>query len=322
MPWLVGVDEAGYGPNLGPLVMSAVACRVPEDLARGDLWRVLAAAVRRPGERDDGRPLVADSKVVHAGPNGLAALELGVLASLRHRPSGQPLILRDFLGRLSPTAGPELAGEAWYAGRVALPSSCVGEACAAAAERIALACQAAGLEWGTARTVVVCPERFNAITERWNSKGAVLGEGLAELVRWACELPGGDREAVLLTVDKHGGRNAYAPMLQDAVPAGMIMAQHEGALRSSYHLMGGPRPMGFTFQPRADAEHFLVALASMVSKYLRELLMLEFNAFWQRHVPGLKPTAGYPGDAARFMDAIRPKAVELGLAESRIWRLR
>ena len=24
MPWVVGIDEAGYGPNLGPLVQAAV----------------------------------------------------------------------------------------------------------------------------------------------------------------------------------------------------------------------------------------------------------------------------------------------------------
>ena len=28
MPWIVGIDEAGYGPNLGPFVMTAVASRV------------------------------------------------------------------------------------------------------------------------------------------------------------------------------------------------------------------------------------------------------------------------------------------------------
>ncbi len=58
----------------------------------------------------------------------------------------------------------------------------------------------------------------------------------------------------------------------------------------------------------------------MTAKYLREVLMREFNAFWQRHVPGLKPTAGYPGDAARFLDAIRPAAQRLGIAEAALWR--
>jgi hypothetical protein len=58
----------------------------------------------------------------------------------------------------------------------------------------------------------------------------------------------------------------------------------------------------------------------MVSKYLRELLMREFNHFWQGHVPDLKPTAGYPADAARFFEAIRPAAERLGLSEAALWR--
>jgi len=77
-----------------------------------------------------------------------------------------------------------------------------------------------------------------------------------------------------------------------------------------------------TIQPRADSEHFCVALASMVSKYLREVLMSEFNRYWQGHVPELRATAGYPGDALRFFETIRPKVAELGIAESALWRRR
>jgi ribonuclease HII len=75
-----------------------------------------------------------------------------------------------------------------------------------------------------------------------------------------------------------------------------------------------------TFEPRADSGHFCVALASMVSKYVRELLMREFNAFWQQHVPNLEPTAGYPGDSRRFFKAIRKTAKQLGIAEKALWR--
>ena len=78
--------------------------------------------------------------------------------------------------------------------------------------------------------------------------------------------------------------------------------------------------MRLTFQPRAESAHFCTALASMVSKYVRERLMEEFNRFWLERTPGLKPTAGYPGDARRFFDAIRPTAERLGIAETALWR--
>jgi hypothetical protein len=74
MAWIIGIDEAGYGPNLGPLVMSSVACRVPDEQLDADLWRLLAAAVRRGGDRDDGRLVVDDSKVVYSTSRGLAGL--------------------------------------------------------------------------------------------------------------------------------------------------------------------------------------------------------------------------------------------------------
>ena len=319
MPWIIGIDEAGYGPNLGPLVMTSVACRVPEDLAGADLWQVLREAVRRAAEPDDGRLLVEDSKVVYSTARGLHALETGVLAALPPEPAAPDLSLARYLDGLAPAAVAELAGEPWYRGASALPVAAESAGCGAAAARFADASRQGRVAWGAVRSVVVCPPRFNGVLDRWGSKGAVLGEGLTELLRWNRDaLAGG--EALSFFVDKHGGRNTYAPMLQDALPDGVVLAQQEGLARSSYTVLGTGRDIRLTFQPRADAEHFCVALASMVSKYLREVLMLEFNRFWQGHVPGLKPTAGYPGDAARFFGAIRPAADRLGIAETALWR--
>jgi hypothetical protein len=48
--------------------------------------------------------------------------------------------------------------------------------------------------------------------------------------------------------------------------------------------------------------------------------MAEFNGFWREQVPGLRPTAGYPADARRFYEAIRPAAERLGIPEAALWR--
>jgi hypothetical protein len=50
------------------------------------------------------------------------------------------------------------------------------------------------------------------------------------------------------------------------------------------------------------------------------LLMGEFNRYWEKHVPGVKPTAGYPGDAARFLKDITPAVQRLGISETALWR--
>ena len=63
MAWIVGIDEAGYGPNLGPFVMTVGGLPGPDDaLADACLWQALRPAVRRAADADDGRLAVDDSK--------------------------------------------------------------------------------------------------------------------------------------------------------------------------------------------------------------------------------------------------------------------
>jgi ribonuclease HII len=318
MPWLIGVDEAGYGPNLGPFVMTAVACRLPEELAGVNLWRVLRKAVRRCRHKSDGRLLIDDSKLVYTSADGLGALEAGALTI--HRPAHLPsLRLREFVQALAGDCCADLDNECWYTGQTALPVGADSDRLADLEETFHEACRDTGIAWAPLRSVVLPPRPFNDLVDRWGTKGAVLAHALAELLR--CE-PGDDTEPIALVIDKHGGRNYYAAMLQEAIPDGMVVAQEESAGRSVYRVLGRSRPLSFTFQPRADAEHLCVALASMVSKYLRELFMREFNEFWLEKLPGLEPTAGYPGDARRFYDAIRPTAKRLGVEERVLWRSR
>src|ERR1700693_3491613 len=66
MAWIVGIDEAGYGPNLGPFVMSSVACRIPDDCAALDLWDVFSQVACRHSDPPGERFVVADSKLVYS----------------------------------------------------------------------------------------------------------------------------------------------------------------------------------------------------------------------------------------------------------------
>jgi hypothetical protein len=220
---------------------------------------------------------------------------------------------------MCPESLADLRGEAWYSGTTTVPAEVPINELSTLVSCFGSACATAGIRWGLVRSVLVCPPRFNGLLDEWGSKGAVLAHGMTELLRTNVRAIGGE-EPLHFFIDKHGGRNTYAAMLQHALPDGMVVALEEGAGRSSYRLLGRSPEVQVTFQPRADSEHFCVALASMASKYLRELLMLEFNRFWQTHIPDLKPTAGYPGDAGRYLASIRPALEKLGLPESAVWR--
>ncbi len=307
MGWILGIDEAGYGPNLGPFVMTAVACRVPEDA--GCLWHRLSPAVRRASDPRDDRLVVDDSKAVYGPGRGLAGLERGVRAVL----SPFPATLGELLQHLSPDDHADLENEPWFTG-----SSDIGDL-DTPHPHFTSTCAESGVGDWRVRSVVVCPTRFNALIARHDSKGAVLGEGFIRLLAWAVESTDDD---LAVFVDKQGGRNAYAAQVQEALAFAQVVAVEEGAACSRYRVAGLPRRVDVCFEPRADQRHFGVALASMVSKYLRELCMAEFNAFWRRHVPDLKPTAGYPGDAARFLVAIRPALEILKIREDVVWRRR
>ena len=132
---------------------------------------------------------------------------------------------------------------------------------------------------------------------------------------------GDDLPASVLS-DKHGGRHYYAPALSDAFPDAWLDRGPEGADLSHYTLRAGPRRLDLSLRPRADSADGLVALASIVSKSIRERWMDAFNAHWLARFPDLKPTAGYPGDSARFRAAIESACLERGLVPSIWWRAR
>ena len=134
-------------------------------------------------------------------------------------------------------------------------------------------------------------------------------------------LAGADRP-LFLNVDRQGGRMHYRETLQRLMPEASLKILDETDANSAYGLADGSRTATISFTVDCEQQHMSVALASMISKYLRELFMTLLNRFWLRHLPDIKPTAGYYADGTRYLREILPVAEQMGIAASWVRRER
>jgi len=322
MAYLLGTDEAGYGPNLGPLIVSATLWEVPDGVDGPELGRRLAPwVVASPGPARGAEPRVAigDSKVLYQPHRGPIHLETGLWAAW-HALGCDPATWREVWQQLAPGDLQPEQRWPWY-GPYDRPLPI--DADRTIRDRAALALQQ-GLEQAGARLLAVrCraifPEEFNRQVAQVDSKGAVLSHATLKL---AADLIGPLPDApVSVVCDKHGGRDRYQPLLAEHFPDQFIEIHGEGRTASVYRFGPARRRVEFRFQTKADC-HVPAALASMAAKYLRELAMQAWNEFWCGRVAGLRPTAGYPVDAERFHQAIAPLQKELGINDAVVWRSR
>ena len=65
MAVVAGIDEAGFGPKLGPLVVSAVTLRVPDERKDDCIWKILRSSCSRKVRKNARRLVVADSKQLY-----------------------------------------------------------------------------------------------------------------------------------------------------------------------------------------------------------------------------------------------------------------
>ena len=290
---LAGIDEAGLGPYLGPLVTASAALEVPDGWAPERPWRELAAAVAETCGRGESRPVVADSKLAYAS-GGAAALELTVAAFCGCL-GGRPIPRVSHSGGQPPPAGMY----PWHSGRIDPFPLHHDVARTATAARDLAACMAgAGTAAAAIEAALLHPAEMNRLYDSGLNKNAVLlretGSHLEALVgRFAVS-------GLVVVVDKQGGRNDYRPFLSRLFPGAWIETLAQGK-ESSYRVQLDGGTAVVLFRPRADRLSFATALASMVAKYVRERAMLELNEWFSARIPGLRPTAGYPVDARRWL---------------------
>ena len=326
-----GIDEAGYGPKFGPLVVGCAVIaleRVPrggvgEDGAMPDVWALLARCVCRDLRDKKGRIAVNDSKKLRTAASGITHLERGVLAfaALAQR---EPAHIGDWLDALGERAHHDLASLPWYAPTDddpwdALPAKCTSGEIAIARSMLTHSATDAGVRVLDLGAAVVFEDRFNEMVARTHSKAAMSFTFVSAHLKKLWDRFG-DRDPVVV-VDRQSGRTHYRELLALCLPGAKATVIEESSARSAYVFEAGRRRMTIRFEVEAEQAHLPVALASMISKYTRELLMARFQRYFSRCAPQVKPTAGYGSDAQRFHAAIEPLLDELAIAPSQLVRM-
>lgn len=316
MKLLIGTDEAGYGPNLGPLVITGTSFLLPDDLSASELWSVLEDVLTDRPTRNDARLHVADSKQVYSSGRSIRSLETSVLALVGiagHQPTsptdfGRIVNGSDFEQRsasIPPQPLPSLT----------LPVAANPAVVQVATDRLKAALQRHDIQLVNVQSQILFPSEFNDGVRQYETKGRLLSTTTLKLIRQLVD--GSTTKSGFVVCDKHGGRNRYDDLIADAFDDEFVFRIEESGPQSRYR-MGD---LEFCFRTKAE-ELLPVAFASMVSKYVREITMLQFNAFWQQHLPDLKPTKGYPVDAARFRDQIADVVERQGMDWNDLWRCR
>jgi ribonuclease HII len=312
-----GIDEAGYGPRLGPLCVGVAAIPLGPATETPDLWRQLRSAVCRRGRDRRRRVAVDDSKKLkgprEAGPDALRHLERGVLSfsgAQKGIPSSDDALFRYL--------GVEVPALPWYDSATDLPLAHGRDDLRIAAAVVKRALAATGAGPVHLACEVIDAGEFNRQVQVMGNKATV---NLCCAMRRIDALWQRWPEASLdVVVDRLGGRVQYLSTLQVSFPDTRIRVLDETAECSRYELSRAETRLTLSFLPEAEGQHLPVALASMVAKYVRELVMMRMNRFFCDRLPELRPTAGYWADARRYLLEVKPVVRRLRLPDAALVR--
>lgn len=292
--YCIGADENGLGARLGPLVVTAVLARVRQPVGRA-LRRRLPE--RLAADLDDSKRLVSHGNIAlgEAWARALAAPE----ATSPHE-LFEALSLEG-TERLVQPCPSHVEAQCW---------SAAGESFEADDEllervgRHRAALERRGIEILRVQSSVVCTKRLNDKRAAGQSRFVADLHAMEELVLSLRGHAGSDVHAVCGKVGGIGDYPSFFGPLSGRLHA--VVEQRRALSEYRFPGLGEIR-----FEQDADARHVLVMLASLVGKYVRELLMARIPRFYAQ--------AGddEPATCSGYNDPVTERFVQLTLPERR-----
>lgn len=297
MQRVIGVDENGLGPRLGPLLATAATIEVR---------RYDREALRALGDElgiGDSKQVSAFGRMAHAEGLALAVAAAGGAAPKDVDALFAALSIDGLLSLRAPCPDAATSRQCWSS--LALPAF-GGDL--AAGEAMLSALGRAGVRLSRVRSAIACAGVFNEWVAGGQSKLALDLHLFERLLLDGRASAQGDVTAICGMV---GGIRRYASRL---TRLGEVAIVEETKGLSRYHASG----LGsLSFEVSADDRHLPVGLASMIGKYLRELAMARLVGFYRAHDDSLPVVSGYHDPVTRrFVDSSADLRRKLGVVGS------
>jgi ribonuclease HII len=281
----IGADENGLGARLGPLLVTAVLARVDESGHR-TLSRRLPKRLRE--DLDDSKRLISHGNVAlgEAWARAVAGADARTPQELFERLS------LDDADALRTPCPKHVESQCWTAEG---ESFVAGDLDVRRLAKHLDTLRARGVDVLAARCSVLCTRRLN--DERDGGKNRFVSD-LHAMERLLLDLRERAPGDVLAICGKVGGMGDYSRFF-GPLSHRLHSVIEVGRARSAYHFPG----LGEVhFVRDADASDALVMLASLIGKYVRELLMARIARFYDEPDAAPRQVSGYHDPTtARFI---------------------
>ncbi len=303
---IVGIDENGYGPVLGPLIITASAFKVKK---RGNLWRVLNIS-KNPDDYPE-KIIVADSKKLFSR-SSLKRCQMGELVvsaffyllfkTLPENPdkflskiilnfSLFPQLCKKSKSKYRP-CWEEILLPLWLKEVVVQGFSLakIEERIKREAEELRKRLREEEIKFLGLKSICICPFQFNRLV-KGKSKSYLNYLQFEKLISYFLRKK---EKEFLIFADRIGGQRRYMSLLKSGLLKNWrCRTLEENNEVSSYELNFKEKKLRISFLQNGEEKEFLIALSSLCGKYIREIFMARINNFFQNYNPGLKAVSGY-----------------------------